>query len=155
VKLKLSEWAQVAEIVSAVAVLITLAFLVIGINNNTKATQSVVYKDLLASMNDFNRELVKDAELAVLWSRRYSASLASMDKGDAERLVHMNRILYRIFDAAFFAFENHSLDAQQWQRFHDIACVSHANANAAELWTETVAAMSVRFAAYLDENCTD
>lgn len=151
---KLSDWASIAEIISGVAVVVTLVFLVMGLNANTNATHAVVYKDLLDGINDFNRELINDAELASLWINRSSTPLDSIANEDAERLVFMNRILYRIFDSAYFAFETGSLDALQWQRFHDIACRNHTDERLNLLWSQTAVIVSESFIVYLDENCT-
>ena len=150
---KLSNWASIAEIISGAAVVVTLVFLVMGLNDSTNATHAVVYKDLLSEVNDFNRELINDAELASLWSNRASTSLETLADEDAERLVYMNRILFRVFDSAFFAFENGSLDARQWQRFRDLACGNHTDERYASLWAETEAIVSESFVSYLDENC--
>lgn len=65
----------------------------------------------------------------------------------------MNRMLYRIFNAAYFSFQNHSLDEQQWQRFRDIVCGNHTDVGLASLWSRTVTIVSSSFASYLDENC--
>ena len=39
-KQKLSEWASIAEIVSGIAVVITLVFLIFGIRENTEVTRA-------------------------------------------------------------------------------------------------------------------
>ena len=152
---KLSDWASVAEIVSGIAVVVTLVFLVVGLNANTNATHAVVYKDLLGGINDFNRELINDSELAQLWSNRATTGLDSLASEDAERLVYMNRIIFRIFDSAYFAFETGSLDARQRQRFHDLGCSNYADERYASLWAETVGIVSESYVSYLDDNCTN
>ena len=151
---KLSDWANIAEIVSGVAVVVSLVFLVVGLNANTNATHAVVYKDLLDGINDFNMELINDAELAKLWTSRASTGLDALGPDDAERLVYMNRVLFRIFDSAYFAYETGSLDALQWQRFHDIACDNYTDKRFMSLWEMTEAIVSNSFVSYLEESCT-
>ena len=60
---KLSDWASIAEIVSGVAVVITLIFLIVGIRENTNVVRASAFSDNLSAFNDFSMTVAADAEL--------------------------------------------------------------------------------------------
>lgn len=154
-KEKLQEYALFAEVISAIAVVVTLIFLVIGIQENTNATQAAAYQDLLGELNDANSTLINDAKLATLWSERKTRALEDMDDEDAIRLTYMNRVYFRTLDAAFFSFINGSLNATQWERFRSAGCLSYSVGNSiyTQLWSTTAASVSQEYVAYLEEDC--
>ena len=157
--MKLKKLALFAEIGSSIAVLITLIFLVSGIRENANATQAAVYEDLLDGINRFNLVLINDGELAQLWSNRQTISLNAMEADNAARLVYMNRVIFRIFDAAYFSFRNGSLDDSQWLRFRDNACRIYSTDDASpelrDLWLETEEIVSREYVSYLEESCVN
>jgi hypothetical protein len=154
--MKLERWVQVSELVSGLAVLVTLVFLVIGVRDNTNVTQAGAYQDLLAELNQFNFVLMRDSDLATLWLHRLDHRLHEMDPADANRLVFMNRAAYRVLDAAYFSFRNGSLGPEQWDRFRQSICNLHRteSPNFSELWSETKVLVSPEFVSYLEGACS-
>jgi len=156
----LEKSALVAEVVSGAAVLITLIFLVIGIGENTDATRAAVYRDISDGINQFNLILVDDPALARLWSGRFDVSLDSMESDDAERIVYMNRVLFRNLDSAYFSFRNGSLGSAQWERFHTAACRNYPRQDAGNealkgVWELTEPIASREFVSYLERTCPE
>ena len=62
-KMSLSEWASVAEIVGATAVVISLIFVVASVNRNTEAITSQVGDASYAAIRELNLSLVNNPEL--------------------------------------------------------------------------------------------
>ena len=155
--MKLERWAHVSEIVSGIVVVVTLILLVIGVRENTNVTQAAAYQDLLDGLNRFNFVLISDADLATLWLTRLDRSLGELEPDEVSRLVYMNRTVYRIFDSAYSAFVNGSLDPSQWQRFEAAICATHRTEvpEYAELWSMTEELVSVELASYLDTGCAN
>ena len=58
---QLQNWALLAEVVSAIAVLVTLVFLISGMRENTSAIQSQTFQELMRDVNDW-RSSVRDVE---------------------------------------------------------------------------------------------
>ena len=54
-KRQLSSWASGAEIISSIAVVVTLVFLVIGIRENTAITRASVYATSIEGINDYEQ----------------------------------------------------------------------------------------------------
>lgn len=155
--MKLKKLALISEILSGIAVVVTLIFLVIGIRDNTNIIQAATYQDLLFGINDFNFSLINDAELARLWAGRLNRSLGEMEPDDAIRLVYINRLVYRINDAAYFSFRNGSLNEDQWERFRQNICAPHIERDSTydELWSRTRQFASPEFISYLESGCVN
>jgi len=154
----LEKWALVAEIASAVAVVVTLVFLLVGIRENTNATQASVYEELVSELNEHNRMLVDDSLLARLWLDRFSVGIDEMKSDDAARVIFMNRMLFRVFDAAYYSFRNGSLGRSQWERFQAAICANYPSQQFNEklngLWEQTYgASLSFEFVSYIEEEC--
>ena len=64
---KLSDWASIAEIVSGIAVVITLVFLVLGIRENTEVMRATSFASSIDTLNEFTASVVTDSELRQLW----------------------------------------------------------------------------------------
>jgi len=68
-KLKLSDWASVAEIASGIAVVLTLVILILSINKNTAVTQASMFAGLVEDLNNIYYTVVPDPELRRIWSQ--------------------------------------------------------------------------------------
>lgn len=66
-RLKLSEWASVAEIVGAAAVIISLAYVGYQVNDNTSAIRSAAANDASVAMQSWYLEMGSNREASDLW----------------------------------------------------------------------------------------
>ncbi len=62
-KLKLSEWASIAEIFASFVVIASLAYIGLEINQNTKALQQASYQSILSVISDADMEIASNADL--------------------------------------------------------------------------------------------
>jgi len=67
VELKLSEWANVAEIVGAAAVIISLIYVGYQVNDNTSAIRSAAANDASVAMQSWYLEVGSNREASELW----------------------------------------------------------------------------------------
>ena len=148
----LEKWALVAEIVSGVAVLVTLVVLVVGVNDNTNVTRAAVYEDLMADLNQFNLAMVNDQALAALWLG--DDDFADLDEAKASRLVLLNRVIFRIYEAAFFSYQNGSLADAQWSRFRETICNTKDRRDQ-DLWLATSTILTAEFQSYIADTCNN
>jgi len=103
----------VVEVVSALAVVLSLVFVGIGVREtarqtklNTEALQVAAYQDLLAQIAQFN-EVLLDPELAAVYAVMLDPD-ASWSDLDLVRATQARRILFLIVrhaDMAFYQFE--------------------------------------------------
>ena len=76
---KLSNWASSAEIVSAISVVVTVLFLIVGIQENTAITRVSVYGDLMESITQLEALSLQDADLDRALSAFYDGTTDSLD----------------------------------------------------------------------------
>lgn len=141
-----------AEIVSGAAVAITLVFLVVGIRDNSNTTRSAVYEALVTDLNDFNLAILNNPDLYSLWSNRFELEIGNLGDEEFDRLRLMNRVVFRILDAAYWSFRSGTLSAAQWERFRNSVCTGVSRIDPT-LWEQTAIVMSDDFVSYAEETC--
>ena len=125
-KPKLQEYALFAEVISGLAVLVTLIFLVVSIRDDANATRTAVYEQLLDSLNDFNNVIMQDDRLASLWLTRRDLDVDSLSDQDVRKLTLMFRTVMRTLDAAFSASQYHTIGQSEVDRLLDSACNTYS-----------------------------
>jgi hypothetical protein len=120
---KLSDWAAIAEVVSGVAVVVTLLLLFLGIRDTNRITRASMYSDVIEALNELDRDIYRDAELNELWGKFLTGQdLADISGQERLRLFNMIRVLFRNYDQAFIAVQNGVMGNSEWQRFEGPIC---------------------------------
>ncbi len=101
----------VAEILSSAAILITLVYLVIEIQQNAEATQANTRQAILASDQQLLELLIDSPELSLLWYKP--------DLTDQERisLSYFLASFVRMRENNWLQFENGTLDDVTWRAY--------------------------------------
>jgi hypothetical protein len=117
-KIKLSTFSDVAQIISALAVVISLIYIGAQINQNTKATQSAM------------RQSIADNDITYLMSSLDNSILAiasykiekNIELSDLEmsQLISRQHVNFRVFENAFYQFEQELLELETWIRYRFI-----------------------------------
>ena len=120
-KLKLSELAQMAEIVGAAAVVVSLLYVGIEVRRNTAATQAATYQEVVQASNEFLLALAGDPELAEIVQK------AETDPGkltdlEGRRYFAYQRVFWRNMDNAFVQHQRGVLADPEWGVYSGIAC---------------------------------
>jgi hypothetical protein len=119
---KLSDWASIAEIVSGVAVIVTLVILIIGVRENTETVRASTFASNLNALNDFQTALVADSEALRAWDAFMRRSNAGLDELDERRLTLIVTTFFNIYENAYY-FEKYGLvGAEGWERFDRNVC---------------------------------
>lgn len=111
--MKLERWALFAEVVSGFAVIITLIFLILGINENTRATYAGNYQLLLSDINDLSLTVAQDDALSMLRSLWESEGWEALDELGTLRIRNLERSLFRIYETAYYTNEHRTLDVAE------------------------------------------
>ncbi len=109
----LQRWSLVAEIVGAVAVVVSIVYLTIEVNRNTSAIQSQTSQGLLEMANDANQLLALTPGMADLFVRAQT---------DYDLLTAAEHLRWRrwvnselnIWEHAFHSHANGTLDSAMW-----------------------------------------
>ena len=115
--MQLNDWALVAEIISGVAVVVTLVLLIVGVRDNTatlRATAAAASRDSLSSFSD--QMLLLDDDRLDLITRSVDPAAQWQDFTQAEQLwlETFQRSFFRRVEAQFFQFRNGLLDEDAW-----------------------------------------
>jgi len=125
---KLSDWASIAEIISGIAVVITLVFLVFGIQDNTATTRTAVYADIIDSFNTLELTLLEDPELDRLFGAyvaQDSSNLGTLNESERDRLRRIALIQFRNYEKAFFARQYGVIGDAEWNRVEAGICSNY------------------------------
>ncbi len=109
----------VAEILSSVAILITLVYLVVEIQQNSRATQADTRQEILASDQQFLENYIDSPELMAL---QYQAELSDDER---IRLSYLMITFVRMRENNWLQYENGTLDDATW-RAHQGSIVRHS-----------------------------
>ncbi len=129
---KLKEWVPIAELVSAAAVIITLAFLVAGMRENTNALQAQTYQELMRDINSWRSSIRDSASVLSVAELEEILAEGSSDDISVIRITFLE--LWGIYEAAFFARERGVLGDNEWSRFEAMICFERNGPIAQALW---------------------
>ena len=124
---QLRKWALGAEIVSAVAIVVTIGFLAIQTMENTNALQAQTYQQLQSELNAY-RAIYADSEsnltkaLINAQDELDSGGMQSLSEDAYWILFNNSTILWGIYESAYFADERGVLGEQEWSRFESAIC---------------------------------
>lgn len=152
--MKLADWANVAEVLSGIAVVVTLIVLVAGVRNNTESVRASTYADMLKTANEFENQLITDPELRDI----FFAGLL----GGAESLTDSQRLIFGLIMQARFR-EQHiaytmrkygQLDEGQWPEIEEAICGNYEIADTGGVaWA--LNRLSDEFAQYIRSTCSE
>jgi len=151
---KLSNWASIAEIISGVAVVITLVFLVIGIRDNTAVTRAAMYQSSIGQIIDFRYQVLNDREVAKLFRAFMNGEQLELDAIDATRQNQLILNAFQIYEQAYFAKESNLLGAAEWRRFERVICQFSARIATSPSWLRSVEElMTEEFMGFVAATC--
>ena len=155
--MKLTEWGVIAEIVSGVAVLVTLVVLIVGIRENTALTRVSVYGDLLDAIGELDRLAIADPEL--------DRSISAVIEGSAETLTEAQRrtvgtylsALFKNYERAYFSREYDVIGDAEWERFERVICsnLRRAKQVGLDLLGGGGGFLTSPFREYMETSCAD
>ena len=150
---KLSDWANLAQIVSGVAVVITLVFLILGIRDNTDVTRAAMYQQSTVSLTEFRRDILRDPEIARLYDAFLSNQAENIDGLDRVRLNQLVLNIFQISENAFFVRRRGLLGDAEWSRFENSICGNYALVRSAKMTQALQRVMTEDFMEYIDSSC--
>ena len=118
---QLKRWASGAEIVSAVAIVITIGFLAFQIMKNTNATQAQTYQLLMQEMNAY-RTFMAEPDMAAIFVKVAQQGWDNLDPVEQWRLYTTATINWGFYESAYFANKRGVLGESEWGRFKQAYC---------------------------------
>jgi len=119
---RLQDFALIAEVVAAAAVIVTLVFLVLEMRSNTDAIRAQTYTELMTQINDWRALTVTDPTLSELTVKRNTEGWEGLSNVEERRVWFGSIVLWGIYESAFYARERGVLGEDEWQRFEITMC---------------------------------
>jgi hypothetical protein len=148
-KANLQNWAATAEIISAIAVVVSLLYVGIGLRENTKAIEGTTYQQMVRASNEYLLAAAADSGLAEILTRTWSDS-SHLTPVEWVRAIYYERVLWRNMENAYFQHERGVLDDQGWEVYSRIACKSRIQRS----WRMHTPALSAEFVKFI-ETCSE
>lgn len=140
----------IGEIIGALGVIATLAYLAIQIKQNTAATRTASFQATTDSLNQVNLLLASNRELAEV----FELATTGLDKVDSVTLRQYKFILlavYRAHESAYFQRNEGLLHQQSWQRYEISLRGSLHQEGTIEWWREQRFGFTEDFTAYVNQ----
>lgn len=153
---KLSDWANIAEIFSGVAVVVTLIFLILGIRENTEVVRASMYQRSTDQIIEWRNLMIADREVAHLFEAFFSGDNEGLSEIDARRQRQLVLNLFQIYEQAYFAEQYGLLGPAEWRRFEKQICTFHNRLQAFPAFFDFVNnVMTEEFAKFMKNLCQE
>ena len=154
--LKLSDWADIAQIVSGIAVVITLVFVIFEIRENTAITRASVFERSADRLIELRNQTLNDPEIAQLFQAYVEGNTEGITGVDAIRLRQFVLNMFQTYEQAYFAEQHGLLGPAEWRRFERQICLSYPRAqSSADISRTLPGVMTEEFMAFMAETCRE
>ena len=145
----LTNLAAVAEIVAAVAVVLSLLYVGTEVRQNTKAVEGTTYQELVRASNEYLLTVAADSALAEILVRAWTDP-SQLTDAEKLRSFFYERVFWRNMENAYLQHGRGILGEQEWEVYSRIAC----NGKTDRTWGLHVPALGAAFTEFI-ENCPD
>jgi hypothetical protein len=154
--LKLSDWADISQIVSGFAVVVTLVFLIFEIRDNTSVTRAAVWERSADRLIELRYHTLDNPEVARLFQAWLDGDDEGFTRTDSIRQVQLVGNIFQALEQAYFAKQYGLLGPAEWRRFERQICLSYARAGSSETVSAALpVVMTEEFMAFMAETCRE
>ena len=115
-RLQLSEWAHVAEIIAAIAVVFSLVYVGLEVNQNTAAVQAATHLSLIEYGRDQSEISVTNPDFAALVAKA-EADPSTLTKLEKDRFFEFTTWRMAAWEASFLRWKDGSMNDTLWAAF--------------------------------------
>ena len=151
---KLSDWADIAQVLSGLAVVITLVFLVIEIRAGTNVTRASMYADLADGFVNNRNLRVQDPELNRIISL-FTEEGAELGPDEVLRISPFVQNIFQLYDVAYFSQQYEVIGESEWARFERNICTNYGRAVSHDMVRAIGGVISEEFLNYVVAACTE
>jgi hypothetical protein len=147
--MSLGEWASIASVVSAVALIVSVIYVSIQIRHNTRAVRASAFQQVVDSFAGISLDIAKDKNLVDLYLRA-SQEFASLS--DVERAQYSLMLLsfLRRAENVFFQTENQLLHTEHWSGIRDSIKAIVDPPGARDCWSAIKSRLNPEFRVFID-----
>jgi hypothetical protein len=154
-KEKQQNWTLVIELMSAIAVVVTLAIVVIEMRSNTSATRAQTYQLLMQEMNDY-RSLFTEPGMAAIATKLRQHGWVNLEPVEQRQLYAAAEIRWGFYESAYYANKRGVLGQSEWHRFERAFCRAISEPSGVwnrEGYTPMNELLTAEFSDYVDATC--
>ena len=149
----LQDWASIAEIAGAVAIVISLIYVGYGLRENTRAIEAQTRQAFSAQdMTFFETALDQSVVATALAKLAAGEELTQLEQSQLETRAHMN---FRIFEHAFYQSQKGTLEEGEWDRYARIVLSKCTSESAQAMWNRRRDIFQPEFRRAVDEIFTN
>ncbi len=145
-KKKLKEWALLAEVISGVAILLTLVFLVLEIRTNSELIRIDSFDRNIQSLIDFRMSVIADPASLEVMAAYFG------DSPEASKKTMLVNSLWNLYEKTYYARVYDTIGMSEWGRFEYSICDNFQRDP--EFWHDSVARLlTSEFREYVIATC--
>ena len=148
-KEKLQEYALLAEIIGGIAIVASLLFVGLQIQQNTNLSKANAYRETIQEIADWREMLATNSELRDCL-RRYIDLESNNTLTDCPMLGLMLNNIFGIYETAYFDKMYGFIGESEWSRLEAGVCVHYLTATSRKF---NFSYITEEFKGYLGENC--
>lgn len=146
---RIKSWAHIAEIVSGIAVLVTLVFLVFEIRGNSDLIRANTFNRSIESLIDYRMQIASNEDSLRIMTDHWGVDNAELLR---RQLLVVN--LWSIYEKTYFSRQYGLVGEAEWERFESRICGYVKSEDGLEFWRENVANfMTAEFRNYVTARC--
>lgn len=153
--MRLERWALVAEIIGALAVVVSVLYVGFQVRQNSAALEASSVQAVTDSIAEFAADVGGDPELTRIYFNGLSESGGELSPEERNQFDLLMLSVVRRFENAFFQFEAGSIPPEQWRGLSEtydfIACTPGGR----EWWLNSKDAYSESFVSFIEDASKD
>jgi hypothetical protein len=152
----LQDWASIAEIVGAFAIVISLAYVAYEIRENTRALEATSRQSLADQDLEFIGSALDSSVVAVAYAKYWAGQ--ELSNLELSQLIEREHPNFRIFENAFYQHAIGAIAESEWQRYVQIIDVVICDAMkdpATQMWQRYAPSFTPDFRNVVDEIVAD
>ena len=114
-------WTLAAEVVSALAVVITLVFVILEMRNSTNATQAQTYQLIMQELNAYRR-FMNEPDIVAIELKIGDQGWDSLSRFEQRRMFTTAAMNWGVYESAYYANRRGVLGSSEWARFESGYC---------------------------------
>ena len=144
--LKLADWTNIAQIVSASVVVVTLFIILKEMKSTEEALRVTTYQGMTSDLNTWRLTMANE-NLTNLNLRVIRGEYEQLESRDKQQIFEMYISLWGLYESAFFANEREVIGHEEWSRYKAGICRNRKNHN--HIWTEIQHTLTKKFSNYI------
>jgi len=123
----------IGDIIGAIGVVISLVYVAMQVNHNTRAMMAQSAREAVAAMRDFNKSMVEDPEISRIF-RLGAENLSDLNEEERGRFGHILFNFFKTAEELHYQYLQGTLDPEIWESWKKIVVLYGTSPGFNEYW---------------------